>query len=72
MQKQALLIALGGVMALGASTLALGQNGFYGGVSMRDNGAESTGLQLGDTPLAWNRFTWSTESASASGPSIEI
>jgi len=57
MQKQALLIALGGVMALGASTLALGQNGFYGGVSMRDNGAESSGLKLGDVPLAWNRFT---------------
>jgi opacity protein-like surface antigen len=57
MKKQLLLVSLGALFSLGAGSAALGQNGFYGGVSMRDNGAESSGLQLGDTPLAWNRFT---------------
>src|SRR5262249_26777637 len=56
MKKQLLLIGLGALFSLGAGSAALGQNGFYGGVSMR-NGAESNGLQLGDTPLAWNRFS---------------
>ena len=56
MKKQLLLIGLGALFSLGAGSAALGQNGFYGGVFMRDNGAESNGLQLGDTPLAWNRF----------------
>ena len=56
MSKQTLLIVLGCLVAAGAGTPALGQNGFYGGVSMRDNGTESTGLVLGDVQLAWNRF----------------
>jgi opacity protein-like surface antigen len=56
MRKQRLLIVLCGLMALGAGTPAFGQNGFYGGVSMRENGAEANGLMLGDVPLAWNRF----------------
>jgi opacity protein-like surface antigen len=56
MKKQTLLIALGALFGLGLSTLASGQNGFYGGVSMRDNGAESNGLQVGDVPSAWTRF----------------
>lgn len=56
MKKQLLLIGLAVLFSLGAGRAALGQNGFYGGVSMRDNGAESNGLQLGDTPLVWNRF----------------
>ena len=56
MSKQTLLIVLGCLLAAGAGTPALGQNGFYGGVSMRDNGTESTGLLLGDVQLAWNRF----------------
>jgi len=55
-QKQLLVIGLGALVSFGAATAALAQNGFYGGVSMRDNGTESKGLQLGDTPLAWNRF----------------
>ena len=59
-QKQLLAIALGALFSFGAATAALAQtnaaNGFYGGVSLRDNGTESKGLQLGDTPLAWNRF----------------
>ncbi|HTR58607.1 MAG TPA: outer membrane beta-barrel protein [Casimicrobiaceae bacterium] len=62
MQKQSLLIVLCGLLALGASTLALGQNGFYGGVAMRENGSEANGLTLGNVPvgnvpLAWNRFS---------------
>ena len=31
--------------------------GFYGGLSMRDRGAESEGLQFGHISLAWNKFT---------------
>ena len=57
MGKQPLLIALCGLMTLCAGAPAFGQNGFYGGVSMRENGAEATGLMLGDVRLAWNRFT---------------
>ncbi|HSS71004.1 MAG TPA: outer membrane beta-barrel protein [Casimicrobiaceae bacterium] len=62
MQKQSLLIVLCGLLALGASSLALGQNGFYGGVAMRENGSEANGLTLsnvpvGNVPLAWNRFS---------------
>lgn len=57
MQKQPLLIVLCGLLALGASSLALGQNGFYGGVAMRENGSEANGLALGNVSLAWNRFS---------------
>ena len=57
MQKQSLLIVLCGLLALGASSLALGQNGFYGGVAMRENGSEANGLTLGNVSLAWNRFS---------------
>jgi opacity protein-like surface antigen len=31
--------------------------GFYGGLSMRERGAESEGLQFGHISLAWNKFT---------------
>ena len=31
--------------------------GFYGGLSMRDRGAESEGLQFGHISSVWNRFT---------------
>jgi len=37
MGKQPLLIALCGLMTLCAGAPAFGQNGFYGGVSMREN-----------------------------------
>jgi opacity protein-like surface antigen len=57
MRKQSLLIVLFGLAALGTSTVTLGQNAFYGGVAMRENGAEANGLTLGDVPLAWNRFS---------------
>ena len=47
----------GAVLALCTAATAFAQNAFYGGVSMRDHGAESGGLMLGDQPLAWSRFT---------------
>jgi opacity protein-like surface antigen len=39
-----------------ASAVASAQSGFYGGVSMRDRGTESSGLILGSELLAWGRF----------------
>ena len=61
MQKQKLLGELVvGLLLLAAVPQALAQNGFYGGVAMRENGAESTGLTLGSEPLAWGRFTTPT------------
>lgn len=56
MKKQILLGMLGAALAIGAAAAAFAQNGFYGGVSTRDRGAESGGLMLGSQPLAWNRF----------------
>jgi len=44
-----LLTAVGGAAAA--------QDGFYGGVAVRDAGADAMGLTLGKLPLAWNRFT---------------
>jgi len=52
-------LTLGG-MALALAAVANADGGFYGGVSMRDNGAESKGLTLaaptGGQTLIWNRF----------------
>jgi opacity protein-like surface antigen len=47
----------GAALAICTAATVFAQNGFYGGVSMRDHGAESSGLTLGDQPLAWSRFT---------------
>ena len=47
----------GAALTIGTAATAFAQNAFYGGVSMRDRGAESGGLILGDQPLAWSRFT---------------
>jgi opacity protein-like surface antigen len=57
MRKQILLIELLGLLTIAAVPQALAQSGFYGGVSMRENGTESTGLMLGNEPLAWSRFS---------------
>ena len=57
MKKQILLSILGAALTIGTAAPAFAQDGFYGGVSMRDHGAESSGLILGDQPLAWSRFT---------------
>jgi opacity protein-like surface antigen len=56
-KKQILLVILGAALAIGPAAAVSAQNGFYGGVSMRDQGAEAGGLMLGDQPLAWSRFT---------------
>src|SRR3981081_400077 len=32
------------------------QDGFYGGVAVREAGADAMGLTLGKLPFAWNRF----------------
>ena len=53
MKRQALMAALAAVIALPV----FAQTGFYGGVSLRENGRESVGLALGDVPLAWSRFS---------------
>jgi opacity protein-like surface antigen len=47
---------LGAALVIGAAVPAYAQSGFYGGVSMRDGRAESTGLILGGQALPWNRF----------------
>jgi opacity protein-like surface antigen len=46
----------GVALTIGTAATAFAQDGFYGGVSMRDHGAESGGLLLGDQLLAWSRF----------------
>jgi opacity protein-like surface antigen len=50
---RAILLTL--LMAVGGAAAA--QDGFYGGVAVRDAGADATGLTLGKLPFAWNRFT---------------
>ncbi len=61
MKKQAFAWTLGAGLAMGAAASAVAQTGFYGGVSVRDNGSESIGLVLAPHPggqtLVWNRFT---------------
>lgn len=56
MKKQLLLVVLGMALIVGAGLPARAQNGFYGGVSMRDGASSVSGLILGDLPLAWSRF----------------
>ena len=36
---------------------AAAQDGFYGGVAVREAGADAIGLTLGKLPFAWSRFT---------------
>ena len=55
MKKQSLLLITVASLAVGASVPALGQTGFYGGVSLREGSGDATGLKLGNLPLAWNR-----------------
>jgi opacity protein-like surface antigen len=58
MQKQIVVGMLGAALAVGAGLPAQAQDGFYGGVTMRDGGGASVGgIILADLPLAWNRFT---------------
>src|SRR5215470_7341379 len=66
--KQALAWLVGVGLALG-SAAAYAQGGFYGGVSMRDNGADASGLNLTTQPngqaLIWSRFATPTPEESA-------
>jgi opacity protein-like surface antigen len=55
MKKQLLKIAIAAVL-IGTALPLYAQNGFYGGVSLRQGGADATGLTLGGPALAWNRF----------------
>jgi opacity protein-like surface antigen len=58
--KQVLVWILGVGLAVGTAATALAQTGFYGGIAMRDSGAESTGLVLAPQAtgesLVWSRF----------------
>jgi opacity protein-like surface antigen len=56
MKKQQLIFILLTCGAL-ATAPALAQNGFYGGVSVRDGTSDSMGLTLSKLPLAWSRFS---------------
>lgn len=55
-KKQALLKTLIGVLALAGAHVVWAQSGFYGGVSLRDNGEDALGLSIGKLPSAWNKF----------------
>jgi opacity protein-like surface antigen len=62
-KKQALVRLVGAALVVGAGWGAAAQTvqaGFYGGVSMRDMGSESSGLiltpQAGGQTLVWNRY----------------
>jgi opacity protein-like surface antigen len=57
MKKQALWTILLGVLAVASAAGAAAQDGFYGGLSLREGGADAMGLAIGKLPFAWNRFT---------------
>jgi hypothetical protein len=63
MKKQALAVGLGFLCSAVAVGSALAQAapaspaGFYGGVSLRENGAEGTGVTFGAKTSTWGRFT---------------
>jgi opacity protein-like surface antigen len=52
MKSKAIVVAL----ALSASAAAWAAPGFYGGVTLRDESIDATGLRMGDLPMTWNRF----------------
>ena len=56
MSKQLLSLAISVALGIGAVASAQAQNGFYGGVSLRQRGADAPGLSLGGPTLVWNRF----------------
>ena len=56
MKKQLLLAICCGLVSWAAFP-AFAQDGFYGGLALRESGADATGLKLSSLPLAWNRFT---------------
>jgi len=67
--KQALASLIGVGLALGLAAGAHAQGGFYGGVSIRDNGAEAKAIGLIPQPanetLIWSRFAAPTSDEGA-------
>jgi opacity protein-like surface antigen len=57
MKKQTLRAILLIALAMTGAGGAAAADGFYGGVAIREGGADATGLALGNLPFAWNRFT---------------
>src|SRR5437870_9739939 len=55
--KKQLLLAICCGLVSWAAFPAFAQDGFYGGLALRESGADATGLKLSSLPLAWNRFT---------------
>ena len=55
MKNQTLTLLSVALIALGTSLPAFGEPGFYGGVSLREPGAVTTGV-IGDLPLTWTHF----------------
>jgi opacity protein-like surface antigen len=56
MKKQTLRTILLTALAMAVTGGAVAQDGFYGGVAVRDGGSDAMGLLLGKLPFAWNRF----------------
>src|SRR5437764_5982405 len=56
MNKQILLILSCAALAWGANASAIAQDGFYGGLALREDGADANGLKVSTLPFAWNRF----------------
>lgn len=56
MAKQLLNLVVTVILGAGVASPLHAQDGFYGGVSLRQGGADATGLSLGGPALVWNRF----------------
>jgi opacity protein-like surface antigen len=56
-KKQVLLGITCAWLAAGVAAPSSAQNGFYGGLSMRDHRTEANGLILGEQTLVWSRFS---------------
>jgi opacity protein-like surface antigen len=57
MKKQSLRLIIAAALAAGIALPVQAENGFYGGVSLRQAGADANRLNLGGPPaLVWNRF----------------
>jgi len=56
MKKQTLRTILLASLLMAAAGSAAADDGFYGGVSVREGGADAMGLVLGKPAFAWNHF----------------
>src|ERR1700682_5121013 len=57
MMKKQILRTILSMLLMAVCGGAAAQDGFYGGVAVREAGADAMGLTLGKLPFAWNRFT---------------